>query len=647
MKKAIIYFFLLVGVVSLGAIEIIPQPSMVRAVSGSLDLPEMMPVHFESSFPNTQEALGTWAKEVGIQLVEPSGVMPILHVVKNNSISNKEGYKLEITSEEIKIIASTDNGAFYAVQTLRLLSDYAEKSTNLPCVKIEDSPRFPHRGFMLDSSRHFQSVDTVIRLLDQMALLKLNVFHWHLVDNHGWRVPVKSYPELTQKGGFLWDTLEVERNGAYTEEDIKAVVAHAKKLNIEIIPEIDVPGHSAAIAEVLPELLCPTNREKLPVSALATRQGNYDLHEILCLGNPDVFAVLETIFKDVIELMEVKRIHIGGDEVAHGIWGKCPLCSVKMKDFSGDKEYMMQKAFLNEVSAFLKKYNVKVINWGERPELGVPNVDYTQVWRGWSPQHLYKSTKQGVPTIVSTLEYAYFDYPDYPGTSKPKWMHTIPLKKVYTYRVIPIGYTKKQKEFIVGGEAALWVEQTLEAGIDEMLYPRMLAFSEQMWSIDKNRKWKSFTTRLPYVQKQFEARGVEFSKPVNRGALAPAGWKVSGPKHQRFNYVEYGVDGDDTTAYIGDENVIKGESYTISFPAKMVNRIEVITGGYYINDVRYSHLNGAAVEVSADGTTWNQIGVLDRGQLGIDFDSQELVGVRIVAQQNYDFPMCVNEVRIQ
>ncbi len=644
--KRILYLVLLAFfTVSLWGQAIVPAPTKMSRSGGALIIPEKLSYQMPAEFDTSYGALERWASEMDFTL--KNGLQePFLTIVQDSSIKNNEGYKLSTKDKKITIKASTDAGAFYALQTLRMLSDVAKGSREIPLVEIDDAPKFEFRSLMLDSSRHFQSAAAIKRLLEQMAILKLNKFHWHLVDNNGWRIPIKSYPELTEKGGFLWDTLEVERNGVYTEEEIREIVAYANALNIEVIPEIDIPGHGGAWAAVFPEFLCPTNR-KPAVNEIDKRQGNFGYHEIFCMGNPKVFEFLETVFRETIELTGCKTIHVGGDEVEHGIWGKCPLCSEKMESLTGDKEFMMQKAFIDEICETLKKYNVKTINWLERPEVGVPNVNLTQVWRGMSPHHLRISTKAGVPTVVSFGEFAYFDYPDYAGTAKSKWMPVLSLQKVYNYRVVPMGYTKKQKEYIIGGECTLWTEEVLESQIDKMLFPRLLAFSEQMWSIDKNRKWVQFKKRYPLVQKQLEARGVEFSTPVSRPKIALKGYSVEAPTHQRSTYAEYGIDGDDTTAFVSARNISKGDHYTITFEQqKSLNRIEIITGGYYVFDAKNSHWNSGMIEISTDGSIYEEVGYLKNGQLALDLQEKPIKSIRIVASKDENFPMCVNEIRV-
>lgn len=649
MKRKIIGVFLLLWGTTLFSQVIIPQPLKQVVKRGNGIVPEVISIECYEDFEISEKAAERWASEVGVSIKDEVGETPWLSIKKDASVEEQEGYRLSISAQGVRIVASTDRGAFYGVQTLRLMSDLSQSPVVLPWVEVEDAPRFSYRGVMLDSSRHFQSLVVIKRLLDQMAFLKLNKFHWHLVDNNGWRIPISSYPQLSELGGDkLWNTLEVERNGAYTVEEIREIVVYASQLNIEIIPEIDIPGHSGALLEIFPEFLCPTNRDKAPVSDVSKRQGNFDYHEILCIGNPDLYAFLETVFKETIELFGSKKIHIGGDEVGEGIWEYCPLCSEKMKGFPREKEYMMQRAFLTDICEMLKKYDVQVINWAERVELGLPDVDITQVWRGGRFSHQRDAIKQGVSVINSFDTYAYFDYPDYLGTCKSAWMPLLSLKKVYKYRIIPIGYTSAQKKLIIGGECALWSEEILESDLDKTLFPRLLAFSEQMWSVDKNRRWLSFKRRLPQIQSMLEARGVEFSTPVDRNKIAPKGWQVTAPLHRRNSYSQYAIDGNDVTAYIGSGNAKSGDTLLLLLPeVKKVNRIEVITGGYYLHSAKDSQLNGAIVEVSSNGIDFESIGTLVLGQLGVDLENREIKAVRIRCMQDYDFPMAVNEIRIK
>ena len=626
--------------------SIIPAPLNVEQGVGYWKMPDIVRVKCEQEFSTSISAISRFILECDKKVIFEDSDDFVFNLTKNKKLIQKDSYILDVSENGVFISASSDSGAFYAIQTLSFMTDLNQSDIQIKQVRIEDSPRFSYRGFMLDSARHFQSPDVVKRLLNQMALLKMNKFHWHLVDNNGWRVPIKSFPELTSVGGHLYDTLERERNGAYSREDIRDIVEYARVRNIEVIPEIDIPGHGGALLEVFPQYLCPTNRNHLPVSK---RASNANYHEILCVGNPDLLPFLETVFRDIVELFGCETIHIGGDEVEEGIWGECPLCSEKMDLSEKEHEYFMQRAFLSDVCTILHKMGVKAMNWSERVELGLPDVDIAQVWRGRSKFHLYESVKQGIPVVSSFGEYAYFDYPDYLRTCKSSWMPVLSLRDVYKYQIIPSNFSQEQQALVIGGEFTLWTEELLSSDLDEMLFPRSLAFAEQMWSVDSNRRWFDFKRRLKKSTELLKNRGFKFSKKVSQSDIISDKISVeSSLAHRKNNYIDYIGDKNDTTAFISIANAKKGDFVKLNYKnAVEAARIEVITGGYYVYDVQNSWLDGAEVEISSDGTNFTVIGNLVRGQLGVNIEKQLIASVRIVCMEDYDFPMVVNEIYIE
>ena len=247
-----------------------------------------------------------------------------INLTINKNLKEKEGYKLNITAGGISIVGNSKAGVFYGVQTLLQLysldiNGKYDISKKLPLVKIVDLPRFEYRSFMLDSSRHFQNIATIKRLIDNLAAVKMNYFHWHLVDDQGWRFEVKKYPQLTQKGAFLAKDHMMERAGFYTQEELREVVAYAKQRNIIIIPELDVPGHSNALLEAFAAVRCKTKEKK------------EKLGSTICVSNEETYKVLDDVYKELIDVFQPPFVHIGRDEVKGDIWEKCEYDSAIMK----------------------------------------------------------------------------------------------------------------------------------------------------------------------------------------------------------------------------------------------------------------------------------------------------------------------------
>lgn len=514
------------------------------------------------------------------------------------------GYTLTVDANRVRIYGPALDDRRHGLQTLRSLARREASGVGFAYVEIKDAPRFRYRGLMLDSARHIQSVPGIKRLLDQMALLKLNVFHWHLTDNNGWRVEIPSYPRLARVGGFLSKSPESERNGYYTTAQLREVAAYARERGIEIIPEIDVPGHSSALVEAYPEFLCPTNKRP----AASTWTNNRSPNHVVCVANEKLLPFLVTVFKETASALGAKRVHIGGDEVEEGVWSKCPHCSAAMKKAGMKHEYELESAFLTRLSGLLQKQGLQTVNWLERPDKSIAKVDMTVAWRGGGTGagHVEKAVAAGVPVINAKGDYAYFDYPQFGGTAKSGWMPTLPLERVYNFTVMPEAVAKSKPELLLGGECTLWTEEVLERDIDAMLFPRVLAFAEQMWTPDVRRDFADFQKRLAVVRPELEKRGVRFAKPVERDAIVatPGASVVCSLKHAAAKYPEYALDGNDVTSFMSAEKAKSGDTFTVNFAAPAsARKVTVITGSYYLWDEPDGRVKSAVLEASPDGVS--------------------------------------------
>lgn len=516
-------------------------------------------------------------------------------------------YALKITGSDVVVTAADADGLRNGFATLRMLASVAGGSVSLPALSVNDAPRFRYRGLMLDSARHMQSVAGIRRLLDLMSLLKLNVFHWHLTDYNGWRAEVPSYPKLAHTGGFLCRTPESERNGFYTTAQMREIGDYARARGIEVIPEIDVPGHASALIEAYPEFLCPTDRRPMP----STWTTNNTPHHVLCVGNPKLIPFLTTVCREVAGAIGAKRVHIGGDEVEEGIWSKCPLCTAAMKKAGVTLERHMEREFLTALATSLRREGLETVNWLERPGEGIPKVDTTIAWRGThrDPGQVAAAAAAGVRVVNAVGDYAYLDYTPYPGTPKSSWLPSLPLKRVYDYPVVPAGL--KNPDLLRGGECTLWTEEVMERDIDAMLFPRVLAFAEQMWTPDARRDWKGFETRLSGVRSRFEARGVRFAEPPDRSKVLAAtpGVRVTASlPPMRNRWPEYVFDGVETTSYVSESNAKVGATVAVLFPsATTMKKVTVLTGNYFLHDVGGGAVKSAVLERTADGTTWTKL----------------------------------------
>jgi hexosaminidase len=420
-----------------------------------------------------------------------------------------EGYSLTITQDQITLRASHNAGLFYAAQSLRQLL-IAQRSTQslaaadnsqapvreLPCVDIKDTPRFAWRGFMLDSARHFQPVDLIIKLIDQLAALKLNRFHWHLTDDQGWRLEVLGYPKLTSVGAWRSNGQGASGNtgrygGYYTQEQVREVVAYAKQRQIVVIPEIEMPAHNLASLAAYPEFGCHDGP-----SDVTNTWGLLD--GVYCAGKDQTFAFLNHVLDEVAELFPSTYLHLGGDERKPGRWDDCTRCRAVREKHDLPDEAALHRWFMDRVAGHVHTtLNRRSISWGDNIDAGGTQG---QIVHGWLPEQSTKAARQGLDTINSTNQWVYLDYPETEkekAENKPDWMKVLPLEKVYEFDPIPQDLESDLHHHIIGSEAPLWTEHVpTEADIHHQLWPRLIAFSETVWSPIENRDFEEFKKRL-------------------------------------------------------------------------------------------------------------------------------------------------------
>jgi len=434
-----------------------------------------------------------------------------LRLVDKNDTNLNEEYKLNVSPYRIELESLKPEGLFYGIQTLRQVfppeiefSQKVIKEWKIPCITIEDSPRFSWRGFMLDEARHFFGKESVKKILDMMALLKLNVFHWHLTDYQGWRIEIKKFPLLTEIGSKRRSTrLYLNRrksdgepySGYYSQKDLKEIINYANERNITIIPEIDMPGHSTALLAAYPELSCTGEP-----SEVSTRVGIFP--EVLCIGNESTFKFMEDLLQEIIEIFPSNLIHIGGDEVLTKRWKNCELCQKRMKKENLRSEKDLQIYFTNRISKILEKKNKKVIVWNDILNNLLDKQILSQFWMGNYSQ-VIKQVKEGRKMIMSEMESVYLNH----GYSRT------PLSKSYLYEPIPDKLNKKYHKNILGIEACLWTELILEINdLEQMLLPRLAAIAETGWTSRKKKNFTSFQSRLPYFAKRLDNLGIKYAK---------------------------------------------------------------------------------------------------------------------------------------
>lgn len=440
----------------------------------------------------------------------------------------KEAYNINVSSDGILVRAVAPEGIYRATRTL-LKSVGTEKTSSVefPSAEVSDWPRFGYRGLMLDVSRHFSDVEMVKRTIDMLALHQLNIFHWHLTDDQGWRIEIKSHPELTEVGAWRDDTVvgrylggtdyptDGKRHGGfYTQEQIREIVAYAKERYIEIIPEIDLPGHTSAVLAAYPQLGCEDKEYKV-----ANRWGV--IRDVLCAGNPASLDLFKDIMDEVCELFPGKYIHLGGDECVKERWKACPKCQRKIRELGlkdgsrYSKEDYLQSWFMGEVASFVQSKGKRVIGWDEILE-GVPMDDSVIMsWRG--TEGGITAAKMGHDVVMTPTSDMYFDQ----SQTLASQLEEIPVggfinvMKVYSYEPLPASLTPEQQKHILGCQANVWCEYMPEERIRQyQILPRLAALSEVQWTMPERKNYKDFLKRLPKMLSIYDHYGYNYAKHI-------------------------------------------------------------------------------------------------------------------------------------
>ena len=398
----------------------------------------------------------------------------------DNSI-NSEAYNLTSKQNEILITAGSRIGLLHGIQTFRQIMLQQSDPRLFPIVSIKDEPKFPWRGLLLDCSRHFMEKDFVKRYIDLLALYKMNVLHWHITEDQGWRIEIKQFPKLTEIGAWRNDPEKGRYGGFYTQEDIKEIVAYAADRGITVVPEIELPGHAQAALAAYPQYSCTGGPFEVE-----TEWGVFK--EIYCAGNDSTFLFLERILDEVFNLFPSKYIHIGGDEVPKFRWEHCIKCQHRMKAEGLQDEHELQSYFIQRIQTYLSANGRILIGWDEILEGGLAQNAIVQSWRGFDGAK--QAVQQGHQAIVSPTSHAYFDY----------GLNDIDLEKVYGFNPIPDGLTEEESSLILGGECNMWSERAPQEKVDSKVFPRILAMAEVLWTDHEYRDFLEFKSR---VQKHY------------------------------------------------------------------------------------------------------------------------------------------------
>lgn len=507
-------------------INITPTPQNIEVGEGKFKLTknliivsddQVLPI--SNYFATKIEGSTGYKLAIQSQLAESNFIH--LELDKNVDIAD-EGYSLEVVSSHIHIKAKDSSGLFYGVQTLlQLFPAEIESSTlqknvtwEIPTVTIHDVPRFQYRGMLLDAARHFQSVEYVKRQLDMMALLKINVLHWHITDDQGWRIEIKKYPELTAIG-----SVRQEVDGTvygpkfYTQEDVKEIVAYAKERFITVIPEIELPGHAEGALAAFPQYSCSGEHTTVRnIWGVATN--------IYCAGNDDTFKFLENVLEEVLTLFDSKYIHIGGDEAPKDSWIKCPKCQARIKalGLKADKEHTaeekLQSYFVQRIQKFLTEKGRSIIGWDEILEGGLAPSATVMSWRG--EEGSVVAGNMGHDVILVPYKWLYIDYYQSDSKISPIGIgHYVPLQQVYDYNPVPEKLDEDKRHHVKGVQANVWTEYMYSEEITEWYtYPRIIALSEIAWSPKEKKDYTDFLQRLENQRVRMDMHGINYFIPL-------------------------------------------------------------------------------------------------------------------------------------
>lgn len=546
------FFIAIVSLTTLHAkagdsIAVIPKPLAMQVHDGHFVFNNSTAVTTTSSDADVKESIQWFIDKIGTSTgyhlstkrTSKNAISLVLNKHADTSLHD-EGYTLKIAPSMVTITANKPAGLFYGLQTvLQLLPPSIESVTQvqnikwtMPCVDIKDVPRFAWRGLMLDVSRHFFTRQEVEEYIDQMARYKYNTLHLHLADDQGWRIEIKSLPELTKVGAWRvkrtgrWGTFisalagePATDGGFYTQEDMKEIIKYAQDRFITILPEIDVPAHSLALIASYPNLSCT----QLPYSVNAGGKGYERNDNVLCIGNDSTFTMLDKIFTEIAALFPNPYIHIGGDEAYKGFWGECPKCQKRMADEHLKNVDELQSYFVKRVEKIVESKGKKLIGWDEILEGGLAPNATVMSWRGMSGG--IAAAKMNHEVVMTPWDYCYLDLYQGEPEGEPPTYGLCRLSDSYNYEPIPDSIDEK---YILGGQGNLWTESVPTFRHAEyMTWPRAIALSEVYWSAKANKNWSDFVTRLEKQFPRLYAANVKYSESMYNVIFEPARIKNS------------------------------------------------------------------------------------------------------------------------
>ena len=518
--------------VSYEPLAVIPNPALLTPAEGEFMLNPETGIYMDPLFGSAgatvemfNDFLGMHYGSVRVSELQQSKGSNLIDVRFDSLVASPEAYTLIVTGDAITIGAGDDAGLFYAFQTLMQLIWPSQEAVRgeiaIPCVEISDSPRFRWRGMHLDVSRHFFPKEFIFKMLDAMAMHKINTFHWHLTDDQGWRIEIKKYPELTAVGGWRDETLighgsetpwvydGMRYGGYYTQEDVREVVEYAGRLHINVLPEIEMPGHAVAALRAYPELSCTGG----PIPQF-NRWGVSE--DVFCAGKEETYEFLEGVLGEVAELFPYEYIHIGGDECPKVRWETCPLCQKRIAENNLKDEHELQSYLVRRMEAFLATKGKKIIGWDEILEGGIADNAAVMSWRGHEGG--IRAANMGHDVVMTPHSFVYLDYYQSKYNEPLAIGGMLPMEKVYSIDIMPPEITEDKRMHIIGAQSNVWTEYMAdEKHVEYMVFPRLAALAEALWTPRERLDYDDFVRRMAAQYARYDAMGINYRVPYPSG----------------------------------------------------------------------------------------------------------------------------------
>lgn len=608
------------------SVSLIPAAQNVDYQKGGFSLGNLKTVNCDSEWKNIVDNFIHDLKQTASCYMEFSDDSSSAVIVVRNTELLDETYILNVNTDKIILQAGTDKGMARALSTLHQLILTAEDN-RIPALTVKDSPRFSYRGLMIDCSRHFWTVDELKKSIRHLAFFKFNTLHLHLTDNNAWRLAIDKYPELVKVGTYYADFPELSGK-YYTKEDLKEIVRYAALYGIDIMPEVDLPGHSTALLAAMPQLSCNGGKfeaypEERPLNS--RKRGNENM---ICVGNAAVYPFVEDVIDELVDIFPYKYIHLGGDEVPTRIWEKCPKCMKLYKKEGMKSPGEIQDYFTAKVREIIRSKGKIMVGWDEINDRHAATPDdVLAVWRDKGEKQQKEALARNIPVIMCPQHGCYLDW-GYAGNS---------VRKSYEWEPVLPGVTKEKESLILGGQGALWTERVAtQSRLEWMLYPRMSALSEVLWSSKESRNWDSFYQRITSFYPVMQKLGINFYEDdaLNEKEFVPTGEKpalvraahieTNIPKSSTY-HPEFAFDGRTNSFFWGGCSIGKEHYFTVVLTETVpVNEIEVITGD------SKDYITKADLLISSDGTGFEKAGEFDEyGQAKVSLNGKAVKAVKI------------------